>query len=250
MAWRARCLLSAVGAVEASSACLPGQLFGGSLRGPVGGRGPSRALAGAPSFLYGANAADVGFQPLSGAAERGDNLIVICYDNEAYMNTGIQRSSTTPFLGWTYTSPVGREWQGKAEQPKYLPLIMAFHGIAYAATASISYPEDYGQKLTKAMAVKDGMSYIHVLSSCNPGWRATGNSAIEIGQMAVETNYFPLWEAERGKFHLTYEVINPLPIERFTNLQGRFSHLGTGEIAKLQEFVNERVALIKRLTQS
>ncbi|MFC1980322.1 thiamine pyrophosphate-dependent enzyme [Chloroflexota bacterium] len=202
------------------------------------------------AFIGDGCAADIGFQPLSGAAERGENIIVICYDNEAYMNTGIQRSSTTPLFSWTNTSPIGRESKGKLQPPKYMPLIMAFHGIPYVATASIGHPEDYAQKLTKALAVKDGMSYIHVLSPCPPGWRARIHSAIEMCKMAVETNYFPLWEAEMGKFRLTYQVNNPQPIQKFTKMMGRFSHLDEDRLSILQEFVDERLALIKSMIRS
>jgi len=192
---------------------------------------------------------DIGFQTLSGAAERGENLIYICLDNEAYMATGIQRSGSTPFLAWTNTSPVGKYRLGKAELPKYMPLIMADHGIPYVATATVSHLEDYAKKLTKAVEVKDGLVYIHILSPCPIGWRAPEDSAVEISRMAVETNYFPLWEAERGEFRLTYRPKSPLPIQEFTNLMGRFSHLTEKELEKLQKTVNSRFNLIESLTK-
>jgi len=192
---------------------------------------------------------DIGFQTLSGAAERGENLIYICFDNEAYMATGIQRSSSTPFFAWTTTSPVGKYRLGKGEPPKYMPLIMADHGIPYVATATVSHLEDYARKLTKAMEVKDGLVYIHILSPCPTGWRAPEDSAVELSRIAVETNYFPLWEAERGEFRLTYRPKNPLPIQEFTNLMGRFSHLTEKELAELQKMVDSRFKLIESLTE-
>lgn len=190
---------------------------------------------------------DVSFQMLSGAAERGERIIVICYDNEGYMNTGIQRSSTTPFGAWTNTSPIGKVQHGKAQNSKYMPLIMVFHNIPYVATASPAYLEDYAQKLTKALNVKDGMSYIHLLTPCPIGWRFPIDRGIEVAQSAVETNYFPLWECEQGKLHITEEIKAPKPIGEFTKMMGRFSHLNTGEVQQLQRLVDERFARIKAL---
>lgn len=191
--------------------------------------------------------ADVAFQTLSGAAERGENIIIICYDNEGYMNTGIQRSSTTPFGAWTTTTPTGQMRRGKEEKSKDVPLIMVAHEIPYVATASIAYVEDYVQKLHKAMNVKDGMAYIHLFSPCPTGWRSSLDSGIEISRLAVETNYFPLWEAEHGKLQLTHEIPNPKPIHELTKLMGKFSHLVPKELEQLQELVNARSAKIKTL---
>jgi len=192
--------------------------------------------------------ADVGFASLSGAAERGENIIYICLDNEAYMATGIQKSGTTPFSAWTFTSPVGKNRAGRTNAAKYMPLIMADHGIPYTATATISHPLDYARKLEKAKQVKDGMAYIHIFSPCYVGWRAPEDSAIEMSRMAVETNYFPLWECEHGKFNLTYVPQNPLPVEEFTRLMGRFQHLQAEGAAALQEMVDNRYSQIKALT--
>ena len=194
--------------------------------------------------------ADVGFQALSGAAERGENMIYICLDNEAYMNTGIQRSSTTPYKSWTTTTPVGQKGRGKQQQSKYVPLLMAFHsGVAYVATASPSFLEDYLQKLLKAKATKKGMAYIHVFCPCPTGWRSPVNTTITLGKTAVETNYFPLWEAEYGKFRLTYIPKTPRPVSEFTNLMGRFSHLTEQELDEFQEMVSSKFNLIKSLTE-
>jgi pyruvate/2-oxoacid:ferredoxin oxidoreductase beta subunit len=192
--------------------------------------------------------ADASFQVLSGAAERGERLIIICYDNEGYMNTGNQRSGTTPSGSWTNTSPVGIGMRGKGERGKYLPLIMAFHGIPYTATATVAYLEDYVQKLTKAMEVRDGMSYIHLLAPCPSGWKAPMDTGIDISRLAVDTNYFPLWECERGEFRLTHTVRKPEPIEAYTRMIGKFSHLGREEITEFQEFVDARYQFIRSLT--
>ncbi len=199
------------------------------------------------AFVGDGAAADVGFQSLSGAAERDENIIFICSDNEAYMNTGIQRSSTTPLTAWTFTTPVGDFRQGKEQQAKYMPLIMALHGASYVATATMAYPQDYAQKLAKALEVKDGLVYIHLFSPCPPGWRAPIDSGIEISQMAVQTNYFPLWEAERGRFRFTHRERSPRPIGEFTQLMDRFSHLDSKALEQLQKAVDERYRLIESL---
>ncbi|MDY6972074.1 MAG: thiamine pyrophosphate-dependent enzyme [Desulfatiglans sp.] len=194
-------------------------------------------------------ASDVGFQSLSGAAERGENIIYICLDNEGYMNTGAQRSGTSPYKSWTSTTPVGKYARGKRQKPKYLPLIMAFHGVSYVATASVSFPEDYTKKLLKAKTIKDGMAYIHLLCPCPTGWHSPSDRTIEIGKMAVETNYFPLWEAERGKFRFTHLPKSPKPVGEFTSLMGRFSHLTDEELEDIQESVNSRFDAVKYLTE-
>jgi len=193
--------------------------------------------------------ADVGFAGLSGAAERGENIIYICFDNEAYMATGIQKSGTTPLAAWTFTSPVGEYRQGKAGPTKYMPLIMADHGIPYTATATLSHLEDYARKLEKAKEVKDGLVYIHIFSPCYTGWRAAEDSSVEISRMAVETNYFPLWECERGEYRLNYVPKNRLPIQEFTKTMGRFSHLKEDDFEALQKMVDDRFSLIESLTK-
>ena len=193
-------------------------------------------------------AADVGFQPLSGAAERNEKIIYICYDNEGYMNTGVQRSSTTPLGAATTTTPVGVASRGKPTVPKNMPLIMAMHEIPYVATATLSHLEDFAKKLLKAKDKKDeGFVYLHVFCPCPVGWRIASDSSIQVCRMAVRTNYFPLWEAENGKFRLTHETHNPRPIQEFTKLIGKFAHLKEDEIDNLQQFVNERYALTKAL---
>lgn len=193
--------------------------------------------------------ADVGFQNLSAAAERGENLIYICDDNQGYMNTGIQRSSTTPLGAWTQTTLVGKNARGKSRPSKNVALIMAFHGVPYVATATIADLEDYAMKLTKAMAVKNGLAYIHFLAPCPTGWRAPMESMVELSRMAVETNAFPLWEAEEGKFRINYRPKRVRPVVEWTKLQGRFAHLSPAELDRFQKMVDANLALIEGLTK-
>jgi len=190
--------------------------------------------------------ADIEFQALSAAAERRENIIVICYDNEGYQNTGNQMSSTTAFGAKTTTSPVGPELRGKDYDSKYMPLIMVSHDVPYVATASPAYLEDYIHKLTKAMSVKNGLSYIHVLIPCPTGWGFPIDKSIDISKLAVETNYFPLWEYEQGKLHLTHKVPIPQPIGDYVKLMGRYRHLNEDELQQLQNLVDKRLARIQR----
>ena len=195
-------------------------------------------------------AADIGFQPLSGAAERNEHIIYICYDNEGYMNTGYQRSSTTPLGASTSTTPVGVASRGKPTGSKNMPLIMAMHGAAYVATATLSHLEDFAKKLIKAKEKKDeGFAYIHVFAPCVMGWRIDTDSSIEVCRMAVRTNYFPLWEQENGKFRLTHETRNPRPVTDMTKLIRKFAHLKEADLAELQQSVDDRFKLIKSLCE-
>ena len=196
-------------------------------------------------------AMDVGFQPLSGAAERNEKLIYICYDNEGYMNTGIQRSSGTPFGAGTSTTQVGSKGRGKTTGSKHMPLVMALHDIPYAATATLSHLEDYAKKLIKAKeAAKHGFAYLHVFTPCNVGWKTPTDASIEVCRTAVRTNYFPLWEAENGVFRFTHQTKNPQPVGNLTRLLGKFKHLTAEELASLQGLVDHRFHLVKALCDS
>ena len=126
---------------------------------------------------------------------------------------------------------------------------MAFHKIPYVATATVAFPDDYIKKLSKAMEVKDGMAYLHVLAPCPTGWRSPANMAVELSRMAVETGYFPLWEYENGKFNMTYEPKELKPLENFTSLMGRFRHLSNSEIQDLSDNVQDRLKQIKQLCE-
>ncbi|MBN1692622.1 MAG: hypothetical protein JW845_03605 [Dehalococcoidales bacterium] len=192
--------------------------------------------------------ADVGFQPLSGAAERNERIIYITYDNEGYMNTGYQRSSTTPMGASTSTTPAGTISHGKPTPAKNVPLLMAMQGAAYAATATLSHLDDFARKLTKArQKIKEGFVYIHVFSPCVMGWRIEADMSIQVCRMAVRTNYFPLWEAENGRFRLTHEVSSPKPVQEYLRLIRKFSHLKETEINEFQQMVDRKYAVIKRL---
>jgi pyruvate/2-oxoacid:ferredoxin oxidoreductase beta subunit len=196
-------------------------------------------------------ATDVGFQPLSGAAERGEKIIYLTYDNEGYMNTGNQRSSATPLGAATTTTPVGKIGRGKPTMSKNLPLIMLMHRPIYMATATLSHLEDFAKKLKKAKEkVKEGFVYLHVFSPCPVGWRIDSNRVIEVCRNAVRTNYFPLWEAEDGKLKFTVQVAAPKPIAEFTKLMRKFSHLKEEGLAELQKQVDERYALLKKISDN
>ncbi|HEY97828.1 MAG TPA: pyruvate synthase subunit PorB [Dehalococcoidia bacterium] len=192
--------------------------------------------------------ADIGFQPLSGAAERNEKIIYITYDNEGYMNTGYQRSSTTPLGASTSTTPVGSASQGKPTQAKNVPLLMAMHGATYVATATLSHLEDFARKLQKAREkVREGFVYIHIFAPCVMGWRIATDQSIEVCRLAVRTNYFPLWEAENGKFKLNVEVANPRPIQEFIKMVRKFAHLKEADVAAFQQMVDRRYAIIRGL---
>jgi pyruvate/2-oxoacid:ferredoxin oxidoreductase beta subunit len=196
-------------------------------------------------------ATDIGFQTLSGAAERNEHFIYLAYDNEGYMNTGNQRSSSTRKGAATTTTPVGKIGKGKPTAQKNMTMIMLMHKPRYMATANPAYPEDFAKKLLKAKeAAKEGFVYLHVFSPCPVGWRIDSNSVIEVCRTATRTNWFPLWEAEYGKPKMTVEVASPKPITEFTKLMRKFSHLKEDGLNDLQNEVNERVALLKLLIDS
>jgi pyruvate/2-oxoacid:ferredoxin oxidoreductase beta subunit len=196
-------------------------------------------------------AMDIGFQPLSGAAERNEHIIYLTYDNEGYMNTGNQRSSATQKGAATTTTPMGKVGRGKPTASKNMPMIMLMHKPKYMATATLSHLEDFAKKLQKAKeAAKEGFVYLHVFSPCPVGWRIDSNMAIEVCRTAVRTNYFPLWEAEDGKPKFTVEVAAPKPVTDLTKLMRKFAHLKEDGLAELQKQVDERYALLKTLVNA
>jgi len=187
---------------------------------------------------------DIGVAALSGVLERGDNIVYICLDNQAYMNTGIQRSSATPYGASTTTSPVGKVTAGQTTWPKDITAIVAAHDIPYVATASPSYPFDLMNKVKKGAEVK-GPAYIHVLSVCPTGWRLPTELTIEIGRLAVETGVFPLYEVENGHYKLNVDRPKLRPVEEYLKPQGRFRHLSPEQMEKIQEKVNKKYAELK-----
>ena len=185
---------------------------------------------------------DIGFGALSAAAERNDNIIYVCYDNEAYMNTGIQRSSATPWGAWTTTTPINYP---KSEPKKNLVGIMAEHRIPYAATATIAYPDDFRMKFEKARDTK-GMRLIHIFSPCPPGHKSMEADSIKISRLAVKSRVFPLYEVENGeKFTLTVDP-DPVPVERYLELQGRFKHLDEDARKQIQHVTDREWASLMR----
>ena len=187
---------------------------------------------------------DIGLQSLSGALERNHDMVYVCYDNEAYMNTGIQRSSATPHYADTTTTPAGTVRKGKLENRKDLAAIVAAHNIPYVAQTTFTQNfKDMHIKAEKAIYTP-GAAFLNVLSPCPRGWRYNTQDIMEITRLAVETNFWPLFEVIEGEWKLNYEPKNRLPIEDFLKPQGRFKHLFTPEgeelIAELQKEVDER----------
>jgi pyruvate ferredoxin oxidoreductase beta subunit len=181
--------------------------------------------------------ADIGFQALSGALERGHNFLYVCTDNEAYMNTGIQRSSSTPFGASTTTSPVGKVQMGQMTWKKNMPAIAAAHNIPYVATACPSYPIDLVQKVKKAADI-EGPAYVHILSVCPTGWRSAPELSIKLGRLAAETGVFPLYEVERGQYRLSIDFPKLKPVKEYIKLQGRFRHLTDEMIGEIEKRVH------------
>ncbi len=190
---------------------------------------------------------DIGLQALSGAAERNDDFIFVCYDNEAYMNTGIQRSSATPFGAWTTTTPATNF---KHQEKKNIMEIMSAHRIPYAATACVSYPEDLMQKVARARDTR-GTRFLHILCPCPTGWKYSSDLTVTLGRSAVETRLFPLYEIFGGTRHrLTYEPETPLSIAEYAKQQGRFSHLKPEQLAAIQQRTDEEWARLMHTISS
>jgi pyruvate ferredoxin oxidoreductase beta subunit len=187
---------------------------------------------------------DIGLQALSGALERGHNFTYICFDNEAYMNTGIQRSSSTPYGAATTTSPAGKVSIGQVSWKKNMPAIAAAHNIPYVATACPSYPFDMMDKVKKAAATP-GPAYVHILSVCPTGWRCPTDLSVKLGRLAVETGIFPLYEVEDGKYTLNFDFPELKPVTAYMKLQGRFRHLSEDIIEKIQQRVTADYIALK-----
>ena len=187
---------------------------------------------------------DIGLQALSGALERGHDFVYLCFDNEAYMNTGIQRSSATPYGASTTTAPAGKHSIGQVTWKKNLVAIVAAHEIPYVATACPSYPFDLLKKVKKAAEAK-GPAYVHILSMCPTGWRYPTRMTIKMGRLAVETGVFPLYEIEDGSYKMSVAPAKLKPVEEYLKPQGRFRHLQEAEIRTIQERVNRSYAGLK-----
>jgi len=183
--------------------------------------------------------ADIGLSALSSAAHRQENMLYICYDNEGYMNTGVQESGATPFGASTANSP-----RGKRLFKKNMPFIMKEHNIPYIATANISYAQDFIQKLRKALT-HTGFKYIHLLSPCPPGWRIPADETIHVGRLAVETGAWALFEIENGRFRLTGPSVNLLnqarrkPVEEYLRIQERYRQMTDEDVKILKEWIDD-----------
>jgi len=187
---------------------------------------------------------DIGFGALSGMFERGHDVLYVCMDNEAYMNTGVQRSSSTPFAASTTTSPAGKQAFGEDRPKKDLPAIAAAHGIPYVATASMAYFADIRRKVKKALDTR-GPKYLQIHVPCPPGWGYDENASLEVGKLAVETGIYPLVEWEYGKV-TRVRKIKKVPVEDYLKVQRRFRHLFRGEagkavIERIQELADENI---------
>jgi 2-oxoisovalerate ferredoxin oxidoreductase beta subunit len=180
---------------------------------------------------------DIGLQALSGAVERGHNIFYICYDNEAYMNTGIQRSGSTPRGAWTTTTQVGKTQDWKKAPKKNIVEIMVAHKIPYAATSSCAYPEDIIRKVQKGLKIK-GPKYYHILSPCPTGWRYPPGKTIEIAKMATNACAFPIYEVENGRYTINRKPTKKVPMKDYLMTQGRFRHLPESEIEAIQEDID------------
>ncbi len=186
--------------------------------------------------------ADIGLQALSGMLERGHDILFVCYDNEAYMNTGIQRSGLTPFNASTTTSPAGKKSVGNPRPKKPMVEICAAHHIPYSATSSIASPKDIEIKVKKALKIK-GPKYLQIHVPCPLGWRSDPSQSIEIAKKAVETGLFPLVEYQHGKLVSSRKVSSPKPVSEYLKLQGRFKHLLKNEeaLAAVQEVADKNI---------
>jgi pyruvate ferredoxin oxidoreductase beta subunit len=191
---------------------------------------------------------DIGIQALSGAAERGTDFIYVCYDNEAYGNTGMQRSGSTPYGAWTTTTPTG-----KTERKKDMPLIMAAHRIPYVATACTAYPLDFVNKLRRAKDIQ-GTKYIHLLAPCPTGWRCDTSKTVELGRLAVLSGLWALYEIENGKFKLSspsdrlVDKTKRKPVKEYFSLQGRFRNLKEEDIQRIEKWIDEDWEQYRKLT--
>ncbi|MEB3755779.1 MAG: pyruvate synthase subunit beta [Desulfurococcales archaeon] len=191
---------------------------------------------------------DIGFQALSGMLERGHRVMYVVYDNEAYMNTGIQRSGATPYGAWTTTTPAGKVWRGEWRPKKDIAAIVAAHRVPYVATANPAYPLDMINKFKKGLdALDEGPSFVHVIMPCTTGWRFDPNLGITIARLATETGIWVLYEIDHGNYRVTMPVKKRKPVKEYLKLQGRFRHLTDEEIDVIQKMVDEEVERINRI---
>ncbi len=212
------------------------------------GRFPRNRRVDVVAFAGDGGTADIGLQALSGALERGHDFVYICLDNEAYMNTGVQRSGCTPYGAMTTTSPPGKKSIGQMTWKKNVPAIAAAHGIPYVATATPAFFLDLMNKVKKA-ALVEGPAYVHIYSPCPTGWGTKGEDSITLAKLAVETRIFPLYEVIEGKYYITRKITKPKPVEEYLKRQRRFRHLTEEEIRKIQARVDTEYERLLRLAE-
>jgi pyruvate ferredoxin oxidoreductase beta subunit len=211
-------------------------------KGKIQGRGTKVVAMGGDGAT-----SDIGFQALSGALERGHDFLYLMFDNEAYMNTGIQRSSATPWGASTTTSPAGKKSIGQKTQKKNMAAIVAAHEIPYVATACPSYPFDMMEKVKKGLAV-NGPAFINVFSVCPTGWRSAVDLSVRLGRLAVQTGVFPLYEVVNGKYKITVEPSPMRPVLDYLKPQGRFRHLSENDVKEIQERTIREYNMLKART--
>jgi len=191
---------------------------------------------------------DIGLGRISGAFERGHDFTYICLDNEAYMNTGVQRSSCTPYGAMTTTTPIGKKSFGQVTWKKNMPAIAVAHGIPYVATASPAYFLDLMNKVKKASLVK-GPAYVHVYAPCPTGWGSAPERSVEFARLVVETKAFPLYEVIEGRYIMSRKITKPKPIQEYLKGQRRFRHLGEEQISYIQRRVDTEYEKLIRLSE-
>lgn len=194
--------------------------------------------------------ADIGLQALSAAAERKNNIIYVCNDNEAYMNTGFQKSGTTPHGASTSTTPVGSVGRGKVNFKKDVPMMLAMQNAAYVATLSPAYMTDFVDKVQKAAAVRDGLVYLHILNPCPTGWGFDSSQSIQLARAAVQSRYFLLYEYRDYRFTIsapTKNIKEPKDVTAFIKGQKRFAHLDEEDIEQIRDITTKRWANLQRL---
>ena len=205
----------------------------GGLRAALDMRGDSETVV--MAWAGDGGTFDIGLQSLSGAVERNEDILYVCYDNEAYMNTGVQRSSSTPYGTRTTTTP-GSGW--KRSRKKNIVEILAAHRIPYAATASIAFPEDMMRKFEKARQMKGVSRFLHVFATCPTGWGIPSERSVHFARLAVQCNMFPLYEVENGMAYTLNYQGNEV-VDAYLKAQGRFRHLNEDEIQDIQVMVDE-----------
>ncbi len=180
--------------------------------------------------------ADIGLQSLSGMVDRGHNVLYVCYTNESYANTGVQRSSATPYAAWTTTTPVGKKSFGNTTFQKPIAEMIAAQGAPYVATASVAYPKDIQAKVKKALSIK-GPKFLLIHAPCTIGWKFLPQKSIEIAKLAVESGLWVVYEIENGRMKINMKPKNLGDVEAYLKLQGRFSHLTDKEIMEIKNHV-------------